>query len=87
MPSTRSSTSSTTEPRSRLSTFAPTSMRRDCCSRSMAFGVGAIRTSATSLSLIRVPLGVSSGRFSTSVTLLRALGMAVTCTSYARPPE
>ena len=56
--STRSSTSSTTEARSRPSTFAPTSIRRDCCSRSIVFGVGASRTSATSLE----PDGVSVGR-------------------------
>ena len=53
--SSRFSTSSTTDSRSRPSTFAPTSIRRDCCVRSILFGVGARRTSATCSSRTRSP--------------------------------
>ena len=60
-------------------------MRRDCFVRSTAFGVGPIWTVATSLSITLRPDGVSSCMFSTSVTLSRADGIAVTWTSAARP--
>ena len=78
----RSSTSLDDRARSRPSTLAPTSIRRDCFSRSIAFGVGAIRTSATSLELD--PLARRGVELAGSRRRSRCrgrCGMAVTCTS------
>ena len=80
-----SRTSPTTEPRSRPSTFASTSIRRESPSRSIALGVGRMRTSATCLSTICPPSGVLSGRLMTSVKLFRVSGVLQTLTSYALP--
>ena len=75
MSSRRSSTSLATEPRSRVpSGLASTSRRRDRSWWRMAFGVVETFTSATSDRRTRSPVGVSSRRFSTSLTLWRASG-------------
>ena len=85
MSSTLSSTSSTTEARSRPSTFAPTSIRltvarAGCGSASRRCARPRPRSGAPG------PRSVSIGSRSTSVRLLRADGMLHTCTSYALPP-
>ena len=63
-----------------------TSMRRSSFSRLMMLSAGFTRTSATSTSRTRSPLGVSIGRFRMSVRLRRVRGVLQTCTSYARAP-
>src|SRR5215208_6698016 len=85
-PAMFSSTALTAEPRSRPSTLAPTSIRRDCWVRSMALGVGARRTSATCSRGICSPPGVSIGSSRMLAALWRVSGVLQTWTSYALPP-